>query len=60
MLVSLYVLVDDWQEERRPPAPRKPGKPPYCSLTLRFSRSPSSRSGRDGGASETVKQMCLI
>lgn len=31
MLVSLYVLVDDWWEGAHPPSPRKPGRPPSLS-----------------------------
>ena len=31
MLVSLYVLVDDWWERTHPPSPRKPGRPPSLS-----------------------------
>jgi hypothetical protein len=31
MLVSLYVLVDDWWERTHPPSPCKPGRPPSLS-----------------------------
>lgn len=31
MLVSLYVLVDDWFERAHPSPPRKPGRPPSLS-----------------------------
>lgn len=31
MLVSLYVLVDEWRERAHPPSPRKPGRPPSLS-----------------------------
>jgi hypothetical protein len=27
MLISLYVLVDDWWGRAHPPSPRKPGRP---------------------------------
>ncbi len=52
LLVSLYVLVDDWQEERRPLTPRKPGRPVLLSdaevLTLAIlSQWPRWRSERD-------------
>jgi hypothetical protein len=33
MLVSLYVLVDDWWERAHPPSPRKPGRPPSLSAS---------------------------
>jgi hypothetical protein len=52
MLVSLYVLVDDWWEQAHPPSPRKPGRPPSLSaneiLTLAIlSQWPRFRSERD-------------
>jgi Transposase DDE domain len=52
MLVSLYVLVDDWWERAHPPSPRKPGRPPSLSasevLTLAIlSQWPRFRSERD-------------
>ena len=31
LLVSLYVLVDDWWQDTYPPAPRKAGRPPSLS-----------------------------
>ena len=51
-LVSLYVLVDDWWRERRPPAPRKPGRPALLAdsevLTLAIlAQWPRFRSERD-------------
>jgi hypothetical protein len=33
LLVSLYVLVDDWWQRTHPPAPRKPGRPPSLSTS---------------------------
>jgi len=52
MLVSLYVLVDDWWERAHPPSPRKPGRPPSLSdaevVTLAIlSQWPRWRSERD-------------
>lgn len=52
MLVSLFVLVDDWWERAHPPSPRKPGRPPSLSdaevLTLAIlSQWPRFRSERD-------------
>ena len=52
MLVSLYVLVDDWWERAHPPSPRKPGRPPSLSdaevLTLAIlAQWPRWRSERD-------------
>src|SRR5918998_2282321 len=52
MLVSLYVLVDDWWERAHPPSPRKPGRPLSLSdaevLTLAIlSQWPRFRSERD-------------
>lgn len=52
LLVSLYVLVDDWWRKRHPPAPRGPGRPPSLSeeevLTLAIlSQWPRFRSERD-------------
>ncbi len=52
LLVSLYVLVDDWWQRTRPTAPRRPGRPPLLSpsevLTLAiFSQWPRFRSERD-------------
>ncbi len=52
LLVSLYVLVDDWWQEEHPPAPRRPGRPPALSqsevLTLAIlSQWPRWRSERD-------------
>jgi hypothetical protein len=51
-LVSLYVLVDDWWQERHPYSPRKPGRPALLSdpevLTLAiFAQWPRFRSERD-------------
>ena len=40
MLVSLFVLVDDWWESVHPPSARKPGRPPSLS-------DPEVRSERD-------------
>jgi len=52
LLVSLYVLVDDWWERAHPPSPRKPGRPPSLSdseiLTLAIlAQLPRWRSERD-------------
>jgi hypothetical protein len=52
MLVSLFVLVDDWWERAYPPSPPKPGRPPSLSdgevLTLAIlSQWPRFRSERD-------------
>jgi hypothetical protein len=52
MLVSLYVLVDDWWHEKQPPCPRGPGRPPSLSasevLTLAIlAQWPRFRSERD-------------
>jgi hypothetical protein len=52
LLVSLYVLVDDWWQRTRPPASRKPGRPPSLLasevLTLAvLSQWPRWRSERD-------------
>ena len=52
LLVSLYVLVDDWWQEEHPPTPRRPGRPPALSqsevLTLAIlSQWPRWRSERD-------------
>ena len=52
MLVSLYVLVDDWWEHARPSSARKPGRPPSLSdpevLTLAIlAQWPRWRSERD-------------
>jgi hypothetical protein len=51
-LVSLYVLVDDWWQERHPYSPRKPGRPALLSdpevITLAiFAQWPRFRSERD-------------
>jgi hypothetical protein len=51
-LVSLYVLVDDWWQERHPYSPRKPGRPALLSdpevLTLAIlAQWPRFRSERD-------------
>ncbi len=52
LLVSLYVLVDDWWQRTHSTAPRKPGRPPLLSesevLTLAIlSQWPRWRSERD-------------
>ena len=52
LLVSLYVLVDDWWQQTHPPASRRPGRPPSLSssevLTLAvISQWPRFRSERD-------------
>jgi hypothetical protein len=52
MLVSLFVLVDDWWEHAHPPSPRKPGRPTTLSesevLTLAIlAQWPRFRSERD-------------
>src|SRR3712207_8784070 len=52
LLVSLYVLVDDWWEEEHPTPARRPGRPPSLSpsevLTLAVvSQWPRWRSERD-------------
>ena len=52
LLVSLYVLADDWWHETHPPAPRKAGRPPSLSasevLTLAvLAQWPRWRSERD-------------
>ena len=52
LLISLYVLVDEWWQETHPPALRKPGRPPsLCHsevLTLAIlSQWPRWRSERD-------------
>lgn len=52
MLVSLYVLVDDWWKRTHPLSPRKPGRPPSLSesevLTLAIlAQWPRFRSERD-------------
>ena len=52
LLVSLYVLVDDWWQRAHPPAPRKPGRPVTLSasevLTLAvLAQWPRFRSERD-------------
>jgi hypothetical protein len=52
MLVSLFVLVDDWWESVHPPSARKPGRPPSLSdpevLTLTIlAQWPRWRSERD-------------
>lgn len=52
MLISLYVLVDDWWERAHPPSARKPGRPPSLSeaevLTLVIvAQWPRWRSERD-------------
>jgi Transposase DDE domain len=52
MLVSLFVLVDDWWESVHPPSARKPGRPPSLSdpevLTLAIlAHWPRWRSERD-------------
>jgi hypothetical protein len=52
MLVSLFVLVDDWWESVHPPSARKPGRPPSLSdpevLTLAIlAQWPRWRSERD-------------
>ena len=59
MLVSLYVLIDEWWERAHPPSPRKPGRPPSLShsevLTLAIlSQWPRFRSERDFSASPTL------
>jgi hypothetical protein len=52
LLVSLYVLVDDWWQRTHPTAPRRPGRPPLLSpsevLALAIlSQWPRFRSERD-------------
>ena len=52
MLVSLFVLVDDWWKRAHPPCPRRPGRPPSLSdaevLTLAIvAQWPRFRSERD-------------
>jgi hypothetical protein len=52
LLVSLYVLVDDWWQRTHPTAPRRPGRPPLLSaseaLTLAIlAQWPRFRSERD-------------
>ncbi|MCA1731958.1 MAG: IS982 family transposase [Actinobacteria bacterium] len=52
MLISLYVLVDDWWRGEHPPAPRRPGRPPSLSpsevLTIAvLAQWPRWRSERD-------------
>lgn len=52
LLVSLYVLVDEWWQQTHPPAPRKAGRPPSLSasevLTLAVrAQWPRWRSERD-------------
>lgn len=52
LLVSLYVLVSEWWDERHPPVPRKPGRPTTFSepevLTLAIlAQWPRFRSERD-------------
>jgi hypothetical protein len=52
LLVSLYVLADDWWHDTHPPAPRKAGRPPSLSasevLTLAvLAQWPRWRSERD-------------
>jgi hypothetical protein len=52
LLVSLYVLVDEWWQETHPPTPKKAGRPPSLSasevLTLAvLARWPRWRSERD-------------
>ncbi len=52
MLISLYVLVDEWWQQSHPPVPRRPGRPPLLSpsevLTLAvLSQWPRWRSERD-------------
>ncbi len=42
MLISLYVLVDEWWQQSHPLVPRRPGRPPLLSpsevLTLVLTR----------------------
>jgi hypothetical protein len=33
LLVSLYVLVDEWWQETHPPTPKKAGRPPSLSAS---------------------------
>lgn len=52
LLVSLYVLADEWWERTHPPCPRRPGRPPLLSsgevLTLAIlAHWPRRRSERD-------------
>jgi hypothetical protein len=52
LLVTLYVLVDEWWQETHPPTPKKAGRPPSLSasevLTLAvLAQSPRWRSERD-------------
>ena len=52
LLVSLYVLVDEWWQETHPPTPKKAGRPPSLSasevLTLAvLAQSSRWRSERD-------------
>ena len=52
LLVSIYVLVDEWWREKHPPTPRKPGRPPSLTasevLTLAvLAQWPRFRSERD-------------
>ena len=52
LLVSIYVLVDDWYEENHSPVPRRPGRPASLSdsevLTLVIlAQWPRWRSERD-------------
>jgi hypothetical protein len=52
LLVSLYVLVDEWWQRTHPPTPRRPGRPPSLSasevLTLAvLAQWPRFRSERD-------------
>jgi hypothetical protein len=59
MLVSLYVLVNEWWEHAHLPSPRKPGSPPSLSdsevLTLAIlSQWPRFRSERVSSASPTL------
>ena len=52
LLVSIYLLVDEWWREKHPPTPRKPGRPPSLTasevLTLAvLAQWPRFRSERD-------------
>lgn len=52
MLISLYVLVDEWWQQSHPPVPRRPGRPSLLSqsevLTLAvLAQWPRWRSERD-------------
>jgi hypothetical protein len=52
MLVAIFVLIDDWRQENRPPSAKNPGRPPALSdsevLTLAvLAQWPRFRSERD-------------